>query len=80
MCGNVKGAERLMKDINKKKLQWDERSQFSIKGVKNLSMGDLGMIELYAEVYIKNGGHLFSDFMSPRGSVKEVLEKYDIVA
>ena len=48
---NIKQAQKIIKDINKKILAWNERSQFTIKGVKNLSRADLDSLVLYAETY-----------------------------
>lgn len=61
--------EKLLKDIQKARDSWDERSCFKLKGVKNLSQSDLDTLEVYA----KNDG---DSLMRPRGYVKEVLEKY----
>ena len=80
MNKNIKGAEKLIKDINKKRLNWNERSMFTIKGVRNLSVSDLDTIELYANTYIRNGGYGFPGLMNPLGEVKEVLQKYNLVA
>lgn len=74
---NVKAAEKLIKDIEGKIAKWNERSQFTMKGVKNLSRADLDMLELYAKTYIQNGGS-FNGLMEPMGEMKEVFEKYDI--
>lgn len=72
-----KNAEKLIKDIDKKIRNWDERSQFKIKGVSNLSRADLDQMKLYAEFFIRNGGS-FSGLMKPMGSLKEVLDAYGI--
>jgi len=69
--------QRLITDIEKKIINWNERSMFSIKGVKNLSRSDLDTIQLYAAAYV---GNSISQLMPPRGGVKEVLEKYGISA
>lgn len=61
--------EKLLKDIQKKKDDWDERSCFQMKGVKNLSYADLGMLEMYA----KTGG---AGLRKPLSEVGEVLAKY----
>ena len=80
MTNNVKGAEKLLKDINKKIAKWNERSQFTIKGVKNLSMSDLGTLQLYAETYIRSNGYGFPGLMKPMGDIAKVLESYGLVA
>ncbi|MFW6015515.1 MAG: hypothetical protein ACOCRK_03695 [bacterium] len=74
----IKGANKLLKDIKKKKDNWNERSCFTIKGVKNLSVADLDTLELYATVFLQNGGYNFYGLMKPLGSVKEVLDKYNV--
>lgn len=64
--------EKLLKDVEKAFNKWDERSQFVLKGVRNLSVSDLDTLELYAET----GGH---GLMKPHGYVGEVLAKYGYV-
>lgn len=61
--------EKLIKDINSAYSSWDERSTFTIVGIKNLSISDLETIELYAQT---RGEGL----MKPVGSVATVLGKY----
>lgn len=75
---NKKNAEKLLSDIQKKIQNWNERSSFTLKGVKNLSMADLETLELYADTYIRTGG--FYGLMEPRGAIAQVLVKYNIVA
>lgn len=58
----------LLKTINEKLNKWDERSCFSIKGIKNLSRSDLDTLKLYATY---NG-----KLMRPVGGVRQVLEKF----
>lgn len=77
---NIKNAEKLIKDIEKKILNWNERSQFRLKGIGNLSRADLDSLELYANTYIRSGGYGFPGLMKPMGSIAEVLEKYGITA
>jgi len=75
---NKKNAEKLLSDIQKKIQNWNERSSFTLKGVKKLSMADLETLELYADTYIRTGG--FYGLMEPRGAIAQVLAKYNIVA
>lgn len=77
---NIKGAEKLLRDIEKKILNWNERSMFRLKGVGNLSRADLDSLELYAQTYIRSGGYGFPGLMEPRGSIKEVLDKYGVTS
>lgn len=61
--------DQLLKDIEKKKDNWDERSCFKMKGIGNISKADLDTIELYAK---KDGIGL----RKPLCKVGEVLAKY----
>lgn len=67
-------AEKLIKDISKKRNKWDERSQFKIKGIGNLSISDLDILELYANTYLRYGS--IASLMRPLGTIRSVLEKY----
>ncbi|MGU8835686.1 hypothetical protein ACSW8S_20115 (plasmid) [Clostridium perfringens] len=71
-------AKVLLKDIDRLKKTWNERSCFKIAGVSNLSCSDLETIKLYAETYINNMCYGFGDLMKPMGSIKAVLDKYNI--
>ena len=69
----------LLKDIDKNIDNWDERSCFTLKGIKNLSMSDLDMIKFYANNYAKYGNVTnYGEFMKPLGDIAEVLKAYDI--
>lgn len=61
--------DKLLKDIEKKKETWDERSCFKMKGIGNISRADLDTIELYA----RTGG---VGLRKPLCEVGEVLAKY----
>lgn len=74
----MENAKKLINDINLKLKKWDEKSNFTIKGVKNLSRSDLDTLVLYAQQYIMSGGYSFSGLMEPFGDIKKVLSKYDI--
>lgn len=76
----VANAQKLLKDIDSKLSNWNERSQFRLKGVGNLSRADLDTLTLYAEAYIRSGGYGFPGLMEPRGSIKEVLDKYGVTS
>lgn len=73
-------TNQLLKTIQTKLENWDERSQFKIAGVGNLSISDLEIIKLYVEEYIQSGGTSFGSLMDPMGEVKEVLDHYGIVS
>ena len=69
-------VKKLKRDINKKFADWDERSSFTMKGVKGLSVADMDAILLYAEQYERQGS--FRGLMEPRGAIKAVLDAYGI--
>lgn len=66
-----KKIKKLRNEIEKKLNNWNERSQFTISGVKNLSMGDIDTILMHLDHLERNvtGNFLY------HGGVKEVLEK-----
>lgn len=68
----------ISKDIDNAIRKWNERSNFTLKGVKNLSRSDLDTLLLYAE-YIEKHGTYEGYLMKPRGAVAEVLEKYGLI-
>ncbi len=70
-------AKKLKSEVEAKIKKWDERSNFTMKGVKNLSMSDMDTLVLYAEN--SDGRGNFPGYMEPRGAIREVLEKYNIV-
>lgn len=72
----IKNANKMLEDIRKKINSWNERSQFTIKGVKNLSRSDLDTITLYGEAIVNYGN--YNCYMKPRGSVKDVLYAYGL--
>lgn len=73
----MNNVQVLLNDIEMAKNNWDERSTFKLKGVRNLSVADLDVIVMYAEQYMKTGGS-FNGLMAPRGNVLEVLNQYNI--
>lgn len=73
-------TNQLLKTIQTKIENWDERSQFKIAGVGNLSISDLETIKLYVKEYVQSGGTSFGSLMDPVGEVKEVLDHYGIVS
>jgi hypothetical protein len=72
----IKHAEKVMEDVRKKLASWNERSQFTMKGVKNLSRSDMDSITMYAEAIIRNGN--YNCYMAPRGEVRDVLAAYGL--
>lgn len=73
----TKEVNNLIRDINNSRERWDEISQFTLKGVGNLSVSDLDTLELYAETYANNGGS-FQGLMQPLGEIEQVLTAYGI--
>ncbi len=69
-------TDKLRKDIDTKIKKWNEKSSFTLKGVKNLSRSDLDMILLYADTYDRTGS--FSGLMKPLGEIARVLGAYGI--
>lgn len=74
---SFKNAERLLRDVDKKVMSWNECSSFTMKGVKNLSFSDMEMLALYAETYLNQGS--INSLMRPFGGVGEVLVKYGLM-
>ena len=73
----IQGALKLKKDVEAKFEKWNERSMFTVKGVKNLSQSDLDTLTLYAENTLMVGS--FAGLMEPLGDIRNVLQKYKIV-
>lgn len=73
----AKNAKKLISDIDKKISTWNERSQFQLKGVKNLSRSDLDTLKLYADAIIMYGN--CNCYMKPRGGVRDVLAAYGLL-
>ena len=73
----MNGVNKLISDVNKKLRNWNERSNFTLKGVRNLSPADLDTLVLYAENYDGYGG--FNGLMKPVGDIAEVLKAYGLM-
>lgn len=68
-------VKKLRNDIQKKLNAWNERSSFTLKGVKNLSRSDMSTLLMFCDQYDATGsvsGCLL------RGSLKNVLYKYGL--
>lgn len=63
---------KLKKEIEKKRRNWNERSNFTLRGQRNLSVADLDAIEFYVDHYLRDG-HIMG-FIEPQGAIKEVLD------
>lgn len=72
-------AKILKKDIKEKIDNWNERSSFAVKGIKNLTVSDLDTLELYADEMIKSGGNGFYGLSKPLGNIRQVLVKYGLL-
>lgn len=70
-------AKKLLADLQAKLRFREDARTSTMKGVKNLSVSDLEILELYAQTILKNG-YYRSILMNPVGGVKEVLEKYSL--
>lgn len=74
----MNNTEKLLKTIQEKKSNWNERSTFTIKSVRNLSISDLDILELYCTEYLNSGEKHFGGLSFPLGSIKDVLDKFNI--
>lgn len=74
----IEGSNLLIRDIKIKRDNWDERSQFKLKGVGNLSRADLDDLELYACACLNSSGYSFSPYREPSGDIKKILDAYGI--
>lgn len=68
----------LLKDINYVIDNWNERSSFSLGGVKNLSFADLEILQLYVECFQQFGTYK-GQLMRPLGNIEKVLNKYGYI-
>lgn len=72
-AGDILNRETLIEDITMLLEKWDEKSQFKLAGVGNLSLSDLDSLELYAREY--NGYNL----IEPRGDIAKILRAYNVM-
>jgi len=72
-----KKANKLITAIESKISKWNERSQFTLKGVKNLSRSDLDGLMFYAERIGRTGN--YNGLMKPLGSAEKVLKAYELI-
>lgn len=82
MMEKIKNAQKLLKMVDSKLDNWNERSSFKILGVGNLSQSDMDSIKYYAETLIKNsqmGLPAFHGLMAPMGDIKNVLIKSGLI-
>lgn len=67
---------RLRKDIAEKMANWDERSNFTLAGVKNLSRSDLNTLLMCCDFHDKYGDMGGIAYLSKE--IMAVLEKYSV--
>ena len=68
--------KRLGNDISKKIERWNERSLFTLAGVKRLSLGDLNTLMMCCQYYESHGT---LDGIHPfNPAIWEVLDRYSI--
>lgn len=71
----AKRGKNLKDDIYIALNSWNERSNFKLGGVGNLSRSDLEILLMYVE-YIEINGTYEGYLMKPLGSIAKVLEVY----
>ena len=76
ITNKVQAAKRLI-DTCERAILVGEYNLFTIRGVENLSRSDLDMIIYYCNYFITN--KTIGGLMPPRGGVRDVLKKIDIV-
>ena len=69
-------ARKFLTMLERKIDNWDERSCFTVCGVKNLSRSDMDDLILYTEHFIEYGN--FIGLREPLGSIAEVLKNADL--
>ena len=69
-------ARKFLAMLERKIDNWDERSCFTVCGVKNLSRSDMDDLILYTEHFIEYG--YFIGLREPLVSIAEVLKNADL--
>lgn len=69
-------ARKFLTMLERKIDNWDERSCFTVCGVKNLSRSDMDDLILYTEHFIEYG--YFIGLRESLGSIAEVLKNADL--
>lgn len=71
-------TEKLRKDVNKKIDNWNERSQFTLAGVKNLSRSDMDVLLLMCDLLDEVGAdeHLIGTLILVSDDIMNILKKY----
>ena len=69
-------ARKFLTMLERKIDNWDEKSCFTVCGVKNLSRSDMDDLILYTEHFIEYG--YFIGLREPLGNIAEVLKNADL--
>ena len=69
-------ARKFLAMLERKIDNWDERSCFTVCGVKNLSRSDIDDLILYTQHFIEYGDII--GLREPLGSIAEVLKNADL--
>lgn len=71
-------TKKLRNDINKKLDNWNERSQFTLGGVKNLSRSDMDILIMLCDMIDKVGidEHLIDTVIMISPEIKNVIRQY----
>lgn len=72
----IQNFNRLRQVIKKKLDQWNERSTFTISGVRNLTRSDIDALLMCCDQYERNDDLQSLDYFSP--GVRRVLEEFDM--
>lgn len=67
-------AQQLIQDVQDKLWNSGREHNGRFKGLSNISTSDLETAELYAEVYLRDGG--LHNLIKPLGNLKDILELY----
>lgn len=67
-------TSKLRNDINRKVDNWNERSQFTLAGIKNLSFSDMETLFLLCDEYDNHHHSLDAHYINP--DMTKILNKY----
>lgn len=76
----IKASNKLKKEIETKILKWNERSQFKLKGIGNLSMSDLDTLVFYADNAIQYPDDPEKGLLPLIGGLREIFISYGILS
>lgn len=69
-------AKKLITELQTKINNWDQKSLFAIKGIRELAYSDLDSAMMYAKRVIEKGG--LDGFVPPFGKTKDLLAAYGL--